>query len=116
MNLLIVYGFRLGYDDEDNLITSGEGSSDGSIPLPIPEALHPIYCRISFTVSEPYVETFADRNSFKYRDVSEELVREIDKLYLDTPGTQFATVIKIEWALLPSDLIMKDYLLNRYIF
>jgi hypothetical protein len=87
---------RLGYDDEDNLITSGEGSSDGSIPLPIPEALHPIYCRISFTVSEPYVETFADRNSFKYRDVSEELVREIDKLYLDTPGTQFATVIKIE--------------------
>ncbi|XP_044266423.1 basement membrane-specific heparan sulfate proteoglycan core protein isoform X17 [Tribolium madens] len=87
---------QFGYDDEDNLITSGEGSTDGSSVPHIPVSHHPVYYRISFTASEPYVDSFSDRNSFKYRDFSEDLIREIDSLYQNIPGTQSATVIKIE--------------------
>ncbi|KYB27640.1 Basement membrane-specific heparan sulfate proteoglycan core protein-like Protein [Tribolium castaneum] len=87
---------QFGYDDEDNLITSGEGSTDGTSVPHIPVPHHPVYYRISFTVSEPYVDAFSDRNSFRYRDFSEDLIREIDRLYQSIPGTQSATVIKIE--------------------
>lgn len=88
--------FRFGDDDEDNLITSGEGSSDGKIVPPFTGVHHPVYYRISFTVTEPYEAAFSDRNSFRYRDFSDDLIREIDSLYQSTPGTQSATVIKIE--------------------
>ncbi|KAJ3655733.1 hypothetical protein Zmor_014851 [Zophobas morio] len=86
-----------GDDDEDNLITSGESSTDGPMrPFPETGVPHPVYYRVSFTVSEPYLPDFADRNSFRYKDFSDELVKEIDNLYAETPGIQTATVIKIE--------------------
>lgn len=87
--------FSFGGDDEDDIVSSGEGSSDRPVTHPS-EPTHPVYYRIIFTIEEPYVEDFKDRNSYKYRDVSEELIRAIDNLYDPLPGTQSATVISIE--------------------
>lgn len=85
-------------DDEDFGDNSGEGTSGDGEPHTTahPSSNHPAYFRISFTVAEPYVEEFTNRHSFQYRDFTEDLVRDIEALYKDVPGTQSATVIKIE--------------------
>lgn len=108
---VLCYYFRLA-DDED-LITSGEGSAVSPSPTQPPSgtqgkssvhtscvafnsSLYLVFYRVTFTLSEPFEEDYNNRSSQKFKDVSSGITEAIDDLYQELPGTQSASLIKIE--------------------
>ncbi|XP_075991621.1 terribly reduced optic lobes isoform X3 [Anticarsia gemmatalis] len=75
-------------DDSDNF---GSGSSDRVEPEPREKTL-----RVTFTVLEPYHKEFSDRDSPKFLNFSKQLANAVDQIFLDLPGVQKSSLIRIQ--------------------
>ncbi|KAK4879912.1 hypothetical protein RN001_008058 [Aquatica leii] len=82
-------------DDEDDIENiSGSGAVDNGHEIIVPG--QPIYYRITMAVFEPFIEAFNDRHSPEYKEISENLVTSVNRLYDSLPGRQSATVIRLQ--------------------
>ncbi|XP_071839760.1 basement membrane-specific heparan sulfate proteoglycan core protein-like isoform X3 [Apostichopus japonicus] len=78
-------------DDED-MSGSGEGSGSGSPPTPTE-----VYSFIRFTIvaiDYKYSRALSDWNSQVFKQLKDIVETEVDRIYLDTPGTQFSRVFQ----------------------
>lgn len=52
--------------------------------------------RVTFVVMEPYREEYVNRDSIQFQNLSKSLADEVNKLFESLPGTQKASLVRIQ--------------------
>ncbi|KAL4717428.1 hypothetical protein ACJJTC_000577 [Scirpophaga incertulas] len=87
-------------DDPDNEETPGGRDDDIDPGSGVPERVEPEpvekTLRVTFVVMEPYQTEFSNRDSEHFRNFSQTLAEAVNALYEDLPGTQRASLVRIQ--------------------
>nr|XP_037874357.1 basement membrane-specific heparan sulfate proteoglycan core protein isoform X3 [Bombyx mori] len=77
---------------DDDLDTEGSGYPENRVEPEIKEKT----LRVTFVVMEPYREEYVNRDSIQFQNLSKSLADEVNKLFESLPGTQKASLVRIQ--------------------